>query len=130
LLEHKGWNADIETSIKEIKRFLILKSLANDYHAKLLSPSARIDQTWHYLLQNPTEYTFLCLQLNPLCVICNCVISHNPRGMLDANRKERFERTLRLYNEVFKESPSDLFWLENVNVIGTNDTPDSQESQK
>jgi hypothetical protein len=60
LLKRNGWNdMDIPHAVIEIKRFLILKVISNDYDATTLAPSLRVDGLWQLLLQFNREYTDL-----------------------------------------------------------------------
>lgn len=98
--------------IRELSRFLVLKVLEQDWDASKLSPSFRIDQAWHSLLEFPLDYIKLCNKIIPASAAEGkiIVIDHNPLGARDPDQPARHQRTLDRYKEVFGiEAPVD-FW--------------------
>ena len=105
-------NIDVEEAYKliiELFRFLTLKVLTCDVDASQLSPSGPVDSAWHSLLLFPRDYANLCDKLLPESST-DRMIDHNPLGGIDESRSERYARTLKMYKEVFGESPPIQFW--------------------
>jgi hypothetical protein len=105
---------EISLAVIEIKRFLILRVLANDYNAMYLSPSLRIDKLWHKLLLF-NEYTDMCLQLSTPVIsdrkmICSHIIGHNPLIASNLGQNERFQRTIEMYEKMFDQPAPAAFW--------------------
>lgn len=135
LLKMNGWSdIEIPHAVIEIKRFLILKVITNDYKRISLSPSMRVDSLWHLLLQFNREYTDMCLQLSPLLifdrtVICAHIIGHNPLGQNDSEQNKRYTRTLQIYQEVFHQAAPDRFWSD-VDVNDSDNNADNGNVRK
>ena len=49
----------IEHVVEELKRFLILKTMNGDLDATQLSPSQKVDQAWHTLLELPQVFNHI-----------------------------------------------------------------------
>jgi hypothetical protein len=84
------------TLLKECMKFLVLKKIAGDEDAKVLSPTDVIDAVWHQLLLNPRLYKNINEALG------GEMIDHNPEGGRDvAARNKRVCRTMEMYKTVF-----------------------------
>lgn len=84
----------------ELKRFLVLKAISEDYKSTILSPTTAVDEAWHALMLNPVLYVSVCRVLTGSDVI----IDHDPLGGRDAAaRSERLKATEDLYRAVFGE---------------------------
>jgi len=119
-------NVDVEEAkelVNELFRFLTLKVLTCDVDASQLSPSGPVDSAWHSILLFPRDYANLCHKLLPDSA-ADRIIDHNPLGGDDESRSERYARTLKMYEEVFGESPPIQFWPNEheENVANTTST--------
>lgn len=98
--------------IRETTRFFALKTISKDWCATLLSPSPSVDGIWHALMLRPSEYLNMCRMVaGPFNLI-----DHKPWNQ---NQPHRYANTLRLYQQVFKETPSEQYWppLEGDHVL-------------
>ena len=110
----------ISTSVKmepevidEFLRFLMLKALAADTEATVLSPSRPVDQVWHACILDTRLYYALCDAILPTSVVLQPrLIHHNPSGVDDVDRGARYERTLFRYLEEFDEEAPSKWWPE------------------
>jgi hypothetical protein len=84
-------------------KFLVLKKIAGDEDAKILSPTDVIDMVWHKLLLNPRLYKNINEALG------GEMIDHNPEGGRDvAARNKRVHRTIEMYKTVFITSATSI----------------------
>ena len=78
----------VKAFLKELRRFLVLKAVAEDTRATKLSPSGLIDKGWHALLMCPRDYSALCNAILPATCI-DRIIDHNPLGALDSHAQQQ-----------------------------------------
>ena len=101
----------VRGQIREFKRFFALKAFLRDTNAKILSPSFKVDQAWHAMLQFPLDYVRLCDAILPVDVTTSRIIDHNPFGAEDGElQAKRYRETIRYYHVLFKEAPLAEFW--------------------
>jgi hypothetical protein len=96
-----------ENQIQEYGRFLLLKVLEKDtldIKAIRLSPSAAVDEVWHYHKLHPRHYAAMCQEL------CGNIIDHDPDTAADSNKHERDITTHRTYVLYFGDAPPVSFW--------------------
>lgn len=112
LVNNRGFSEqDALALIRELCKLLTLKVLDSDWDADKLSPSYKVDQAWHALLEFPADYLALCALILP-AASGRQVIDHNPLGAEDVGRAERFQNTLHRYKDIFgRDAPSEL-WAE------------------
>ena len=81
---------------QEYAQFMILKALALDTDAKLLSPGFASDQLWHLHLQDEKDYSRVCQRL------VGTVIHHEPKGQHDPTQvRDKREERAELLRRVF-----------------------------
>lgn len=98
----------VDEYLCEIIRFLILKSIHQDFKASLLSPlSKEIDDVWHCFLLHTEEYlSFVNKMTLEYCEQAH-FIHHNPKGAFEEGpRMERLERTKLVYKSRYNKLPS------------------------
>jgi len=99
---------DVNAYLREIIRFLILKSIHGDFNATQLSPlSKEIDDVWHCFLLHTQDYQSFVNKLTlELCKESH-FIHHNPMGAFETSQKqERLERTKLIYVSRYNTLPS------------------------
>jgi hypothetical protein len=96
-----------EKQIQEYGRFLLLKVLEKDtldIKTIRLSPSAAVDEVWHYHMLHPRHYAAMCQEF------CGHIIDHDPDTAADSNKDERDITTHRTYALYFGDAPPVAFW--------------------
>ena len=63
-----------------------------------------MDKAWHELLLDTEEYAKHCERLG------TPFVHHNPDGGAEAERPQRYARTLQMYREIFACEPHPLAW--------------------
>jgi hypothetical protein len=82
-------------------KFMALKVLLKDFDASLLSPGPIVDRMWHLHLLDTKDYQQMCFPIK--------YIHHEPLPV-DGKLRERYQRTLSNYQQVFGYVPSnDVF---------------------
>jgi small ubiquitin-related modifier len=106
-LNHFPPGTDMVALQTETRRFFVLKVIADDKNARLLSPSLVVDLAWHALLLCPKIYAAFCERL---LGARGELIDHNPNGDVEESQPHRYSDTLRLYEHVFGHSPPLHTW--------------------
>ena len=109
-------NVDVEELVIEFFRFLALKVLACDVDGTELLPSGPVDSAWLSMVVFMRDYRNLCHKLLPESAE-DRIIYCNPFGGDDESRSERYAQTLKMYEEVFGESPPIQFWPNEHGVV-------------
>jgi hypothetical protein len=93
------------TAIFEYKRFLTMKK---NFPKLELSPSPMVDEVWHLHILDTRQYMKDCDR------IFGNYIHHSPSFGDSEEEKhhmgDRYEETLRIYEQLFKESPPEWIW--------------------
>ena len=99
---------NVDAYLREIIRFLILKSLHRDFNALQLSPlSKEIDDVWHCFLLHTQDYQSFVNKMTLQYCKESHFIHHNPMGALETTqRQERLERTKMVYISRYNTLPS------------------------
>jgi hypothetical protein len=72
------WNKDYAVRVlKGYRQFLELKTILEDWDAKILAPSPPVNQMWHQHILDVSNYCHDCL------LICGRVVGNDPDGALD-----------------------------------------------
>lgn len=104
-----------EELILEYKRFLILKYNNGDYDEPFeLSPSYDVDRIWHKHILHTKKYQEMCYSLGHF-------FHHTPKSMED-KKKERYEKTIKLYKETFGVTPSAKYWSDDKTLVAKKPT--------
>ena len=99
---------NVDAYLREIIRFLILKSLHRDFNALQLSPlSKEIDDVWHCFLLHTQDYQSFVNKMTLQYCKESHFIHHNPMGAFETTqRQERLERTKMVYISRYNTLPS------------------------
>lgn len=90
---------------REYVRFMQLKFSTEDFDATKLFPSAAVDSVWHHHILDTKAYQTDCL------AAFGKMMHHSPHGETDgALLEQRYERTLRIYQNVYGERAPDAYW--------------------
>ena len=92
--------------VEELKKFLLIKFLDNDYDATKYSPSHVIDEVWHLFLLFPRDYSQLCHEV----LGGHQILDHNPLGATDREQKKRYQSTISRYEQLFNEPAPPVYW--------------------
>eukprot|EP00590_Aulacoseira_subarctica_P011856 CAMPEP_0172431140 /NCGR_PEP_ID=MMETSP1064-20121228/57329_1 /TAXON_ID=202472 /ORGANISM="Aulacoseira subarctica , Strain CCAP 1002/5" /LENGTH=430 /DNA_ID=CAMNT_0013177641 /DNA_START=32 /DNA_END=1324 /DNA_ORIENTATION=+ len=138
-LHHGMYNLD--DAIMELKRFLILKTAANDVDAALLSPSPIVDEMWHCLVLCTRQYAAICKALFSFSSAeMNCSSSNNTEKFLhhnllaivddDEGRITRYSNTVTVYQRAFNKIPAKEYWptVDAASILHQNPQQDNEES--
>ena len=100
--------SNVDTYLREIIRFLILKSIHGDFNASQLSPlSKEIDDVWHCFLLHTQDYQSFVNKMTLQFCKESHFIHHNPMGAFETSQKqERLERTKLVYVSRYNTLPS------------------------
>lgn len=90
-----------KNTIDEFFKFMQIKKQLNDYNSTKCSPSEKIDKCWHKAILFTKEYREFC---------GDTFIEHNPNGMYDSKRNDRYIRTLKWYKKLFEIDPPIRYW--------------------
>lgn len=105
--------------VDEYLKFMVLKALAHDREAKLLSPSPQIDHVWHDAILNTQHYAKFCQEFAKAAGWSatgkNLLIHHSPSGAkMDSKsagaRMQRREKAKALYVTTFEKKPHWRYW--------------------
>lgn len=102
----------VADQISELKKFLILKTLARDTEDNILSASKTISSMWQVLVSFTRVYPKLCHSLLPVDVEVR-LIHCKPQMVCEANRDayaNRYVTTYDMYKEVFGQYPPRAIW--------------------
>jgi len=88
----------------------VLKVVALDIDATKLSPSLPVDKVWHVVILDTKLYCEICDAVLPASVTAPRMIHHNPSGGDDVGHDDRYQRTLCMYEEVFGQDESVVWW--------------------
>ena len=104
-----GWEASFAMMMVNefLDRFMIIKRMAKDHDAELVSPSGLIDQVWHASLLFTKKYAAFCEQT------IGFFVHHDPNGAMDSDNERRYVRytdTLEAYKIMFGEEAPVLIW--------------------
>lgn len=95
--------------VVEYVRFLELKAEKADLVATELSPSSVIDEVWHLHILDTQHYMQECM------AAFGAVIHHNRNGSFEAERSDRYLRTLQAYEKKFgRKAPADIWPVNEV----------------
>jgi len=96
------WDEDLcSSAIWEYMRFLVLKAFHQDFDDEVLAPSETVERVWQCLLMRPKVYYQICHTL------VADLIDYN----VDKTREgERYQNTLKFYEEHFKRKPEAPCW--------------------
>jgi len=106
VLREKTPSANLHALLREYKRFLAIKVIAEDFETPFsLQPSVSVNLVWLEHIINTKQYRHACNQLG-------VNIDYDPESSIESDpiRGKKLKMTKAFYKTVFNEEAPDFFW--------------------